>query len=313
MARQIAENIQAGQAKTARGREKRTESTQPSADQAAARAFFPRGLLQPEGSFRFSLDALLLASFLEPGKCGKVLDIGTGCGVVALGMLCRYPGIRVVGIDRETLLAEAAIHNAAQMGFSNSFDAICIDAGNQGLFAKKQQFPSKTPEIAERAVEIVSNPFPEGGRFTPLASGSFDLALANPPYREPGRGRLPHGRLRRSALFEEDGSLDAFCSCAFLALKDQGRFGLIYPSARITKLLQALERNGLAPMTALPVHTKTEAPPKLTLLASVKCVPTSSVTFESLPPLVLYQDGENGRLTEQALAFCPFLNAAGAK
>ena len=61
-----------------------------------ARALFPRGLHQPQDSYRFGADALLLAAFAAeslaslPGTAPrKVAELGSGCGAALLG-LCLY-------------------------------------------------------------------------------------------------------------------------------------------------------------------------------------------------------------------------------
>ncbi|MDR2573153.1 MAG: methyltransferase [Desulfovibrio sp.] len=256
-----------------------------------ARSFFPRGLFQPEGSFRFSLDALLLASFLTPanqGIGGRLLDIGTGCGVVALGMLCRYPALNACGLDLQPELVEATRINAARLGFADRFTAVCRDVAS--------------PE-----------PLRED-------TGAFSLVLANPPYRQPRCGRLPVSRMRLTALFETEGSLLAFCRAAELAMTPDGRFGIVFPAARVEKLLSALTESGLTVIRLLPVHARIADPPMLVLAEAVKtpalqyrkaCLmpPDARNPFPELQlPLSLHNcRGAIRTLTEQVLAFCPFL------
>lgn len=87
----------------------------------AARAFFPRGMEQPEGSFRYSLDALLLASFSRAGKARTFADLGTGCGVVGLAVLLGAPGLEGFGVELDHALANAARNNAARLGLTGRF------------------------------------------------------------------------------------------------------------------------------------------------------------------------------------------------
>ena len=59
-------------------------------DARSARDVFPAGLEQPEGSFRFSADALLLAKFTAGQALPEnavLAELGTGCGVVSLAVL----------------------------------------------------------------------------------------------------------------------------------------------------------------------------------------------------------------------------------
>ena len=91
--------------------------------QARARLYFPRGLTQPQESFRFSMDALLLSSFVKTKKNSHLLDIGTGCGVIALGLLLSNPEITALGLDIDEDLIASAVKNAAMLGFENNFSA----------------------------------------------------------------------------------------------------------------------------------------------------------------------------------------------
>ena len=256
---------------------------------AEARAFFPRGLLQPQGSFRFSLDALLLASFLKPGQGGRLLDLGTGCGVVALAMLCRYPEVEAVGVDVQPELAMAARVNAERLGLGRRFTVLCRD------------LTALEPPLQ--------------------GAGTFSLVLANPPYRQRRCGRLPASPLRLTALFEQDGGLSAFCRAAEAALTPEGRFGVIFPADRRDYLFSSLTDAGLYPLRLLPVQAREKDSPMLLLVEAAKTPLlqgpmagqgsgpySNAATLRYDPPLILYHgQGELSSLTEEALAFCPFL------
>ena len=257
-----------------------------------ARAFFPRGLFQPKGSFRFSLDALLLASFLAPARQGRgerLLDLGSGCGVVALGMLCLHPGLEALGLEIQPELTEAARVNAARLGFAGRFTALCRD---------------------------VADPEPPG-----VQAETFSLVLANPPYRQRGCGRLPASRMRLTALFETEGGPAAFCRAAERAMTRDGRFGLVFPAHRLEDLLSALTGAALRPVRLLPVRARAADSAMLVLAEAVKAsLPQGLKNSGGTPgseksrpefdiPLVLHEDqGAVTVFTKQALDFCPFLS-----
>ena len=46
-------------------------------------------ILQKREGYRFSIDALLLAHFAEPRPEDRVIDLGTGCGVIPLILIFR--------------------------------------------------------------------------------------------------------------------------------------------------------------------------------------------------------------------------------
>lgn len=245
-----------------------------------ARALFPRGLSQPEGSFRFSSDALLLAAFPSLAGQERVLDLGAGCGVVGLALLCRAPGLTVTGVDCQAALVAAAARNAARLGFASRYTALCTDLG---------------------AAQDTDDAF--GGE-TPQAPGpqAFDLVTANPPYRQRHRGRLPRNRARLTALFETGTTQDDFCRAAALALRCGGRFAVIYPAAREAELTRTLARHNLTPCRVLPLAPKRSRAPELLLMESVKA-PAAVCVREN--PLTLHD--EDGAFSDEALAFCPLL------
>jgi tRNA1(Val) A37 N6-methylase TrmN6 len=259
-----------------------------------ARDFFPRGLTQPPGSFRFSIDALLLGSFLQLDKQVisdplTLLDIGTGCGVVALAMLRRFPNLMVTGVELQLSLVQAARENALKLGFAERFSVRHLDIS------------TAAPPVSAQNVESA------GGEKSPapvsaLCSRRFDLALANPPYRKKLQGRLPKGESRQIALAGEDATLSDFCRAAAAALKVKGRFGLIFPASRLAELILVLDKTGFSLQRLLPVHSRRDKPALLVLAEAHKGI---SPAFRLEAPLVLYEgNGPETHLTAEALAFC---------
>ena len=113
-----------------------------SASILAAREAFPAGLEQPEGSFRFSADALLLAKFTagQPlPERAALAELGTGCGVVSLAVLLEKPEWQAVGLEREAVLAEAAARNAATLGLAHAFTPLRGDVNKREDLRKMRE------------------------------------------------------------------------------------------------------------------------------------------------------------------------------
>ena len=218
-------------------KEKHQSDEAAASPEALARGYFPRGLAQPAGSFRFSADALLLAEFAasESARPLRGLDLGCGCGVVGLGVMLKMPAARFTGIDIDERLTAAARENAVRLGLAARYLALCADLNQY----------KNIPEIRP---------------------GSFDFVVANPPYRRAGSGRLSPENLRNSALFESNGELDIFISAAARALKNSGRFFCVYSAERLPELCAALAANKLTPKRIRPVHSKAGGAALLVLL-----------------------------------------------
>lgn len=238
-------------------------------------AEFPRGLMQPEGSFRFSADALLLAAFTRVKKADvHLLDMGCGCGVIALSLLLKHSRLKALGVDCQPELLGAAEFNAGRLGLGGRFTGLCADVG-------------KTE--------------------TGIAPEGFDLVVCNPPYRQRGKGRLPRSPMRERALFEGPEGVAPFCLAAAKALRPGGRFSLIYPAERRHELFSCLGAAGFSLSRFMYIHSREGEEPGLVLVEAVRGGSLGTLPTE-LPGLCLHEgEGKNTKLTEKALEFCPEL------
>jgi len=233
-----------------------------------ARERFPRGLAQPEDGYRFSIDSLLLAAFARNAGA-RVLDLGCGCGVVGLAMLLDAPGLRVTGLEADPELADCAGQNAVRLGFGETFELV---RGNVAGIRRER----------------------------PVKPESFDAVVANPPYRDVGSGRIPTGG-RLAARFEAGASLEDFIRAGAFGLKNKGRFFMVYLPERMAALFAALAACALEPKRLRFAHGTATEPAKILLVEARK---NGGPGLSVEPPLILH---ESGRMTDDALAFCPAL------
>jgi tRNA1Val (adenine37-N6)-methyltransferase len=68
---------------------------------------------QQQPGYRFSIDAVLLAYHARPRPGDRVLDLGTGCGIIPLIMAYRSPQISVYGIEVQEKLSDLARFNVS--------------------------------------------------------------------------------------------------------------------------------------------------------------------------------------------------------
>lgn len=241
-----------------------------------ARSRFPRGLIQPEGGFRFGADALLLACFAAPVPGKRVLDCGTGCGPVGLGLLLAraHADSSVRGCDSDPAMVAAATANADRLGLAGRFTALSLDLRDIRTDAR-------------------------------IAAESVDLVLANPPYRDPDSGHRAASPSRDAARFETAGGLAAFADAAAYALVNGGALALIYLAERLGHLVACLSARKLECKRLLPVCPRRDAPARQILVLARK---NGRPGLRLEAPLILYEgEGERAQLTAQALRFCPFL------
>ena len=205
---------------------------------------------QPEHGYRFSVDAVLAAHFARPAAADRVLDLGGGCGVISLILAHRNPEITVCGLEVQADLAALAADNARQNGFADRVRVIRGDV---------------------RAIGEL------------LASESFDLVVANPPYRSLGSGRLSDHDQAARARHELHGDLVDFVRAAAFAVRNRGRAVFVYPALRTATLLAVLQSHRLTPRRLQPVVAWPGA--ACARLALVEAVKNGGEGFEILGPL----------------------------
>lgn len=233
------------------------------------RDFFPRGLVQPEDGYRFSLDSLLLACFAHAGRRQTGVDLGCGCGVVALGMVLRQPDLHICGIDLNQEAIRAAEENKVNLHLIDKLTFECADVADW------------------RPTKVV------------------DFVVANPPYRPLSTGKTSRGEDRKAARFEAKSTFAGFARCAALALKTRGRFAFVHLPERLPGLLADLADNGLAPKRLRLVHGRADETAKMALVEAVKA---GAPGLKVEPPLIVHEGkGKQTQLTDQALEYCPFL------
>ncbi|MFI3272228.1 MAG: hypothetical protein R3Y11_09040 [Pseudomonadota bacterium] len=296
-----------------------------------ARAYFPRGLSQPEGTFRFSIDALLLASFARypSGKQGpnakesikqgvkqsakkekpvNMADLGTGCGVVGLAYCLLHEHVMGAGFEIEASLVEAAHSNAQSLGLEERFRVVQADMA-QLWAAKNKNAAHGAAKNEDAAHGAAKNENATHG--TMIQKASYDIVLSNPPYRLPQSGRAAATLERQQALFETSGTLQDFVGTASKLLRNLGHFNIIYGAARLPDLLIALREAKLEPKRLRMVHSYMDSPARLVLVEAMRGAKPDLIVE---PPLILYEPTNKNthpstrHYTPEALTFCPFLS-----
>ena len=99
-------------------------------------------------AMKVGTDGVLLGAWAEVDNAAtrRVLDIGTGSGLIALMLAQRLPESRIVGIDIVPEAVEAARRNAAASPFAGRIEMVCADVCHY------------QPENGELFDAIVSNP-----------------------------------------------------------------------------------------------------------------------------------------------------------
>jgi len=210
-------------------------------------------LIQPKHGYRFSIEAILLARFVHAATRDRVLELGAGCGVVSMMIAALYRPREVVAIEIQPPLAEMISRSAA----INQLKSV------RAVFADIRQ-----------------------KKITGVEPASFDLVVANPPYRATASGRENPDHGRRVARGEGATVLADFVSAARHYARTAGRVAFVFAARRSAELISAMRSKQLEPKRIRFVHPQIGAPASV-MLIEARAGGGIEVAIE--PPLILYE------------------------
>jgi tRNA1Val (adenine37-N6)-methyltransferase len=211
-------------------------------------------VLQKKGGYRFSVDAVLLSQFSKIRKNEKVVDLGTGCGILPLLLSQTTKAHSFVGVEIQRELAEVAKKNVQ---LNHLQDRV---------------------SILQKDFRDLKDTYPPG---------SFDVVLSNPPYRKYRTGKVNPAMEKAIARHEIKGTLEDLISIASYLLPPKGRCYVIFPALRTVDLLVVLRSQRLEPKRLQFVHPRLEEDAKFILSESIK---ESGVELKVMSPLILQSD-----------------------
>jgi len=180
-------------------------------------------------AMKVGTDATLLGAWAGVGE--RMLDIGTGTGVIALMMAQRLPESRVDAIDADADACRQASQNVMASPFSGRIDVI---------FRRLQDFAASHIEPIYDAV--VSNP------------PYFNHALKSPDER------------RTMARHADSLPFRDLTACAFRLLKSEGTFSVVVPAEERGRMEMETLAAGFYPSRVCAVSTTATKPPRRYLL-----------------------------------------------
>jgi tRNA1Val (adenine37-N6)-methyltransferase len=225
-------------------------------------------ITQDRTGYRFSIDAVLLAYFADPRSGDKVLDLGTGCGIIPLIMAHRVPDLAIYGVEVQTELAGLAVSNVRENRLEDRITVFCTDM--------KLLRPAVT-------------------------AGPVDLVVCNPPFRRQGSGRINPDAQRAVARHEIKANLGDIIQTSHRMLRTAGRLVLIYTAGRLTDILSRMRTDGIEPKFIRMIHSRQDTEAALTLIEGVK---GGRPDLKIAPPLILY-DKKNDYTDEVESMFRP--------
>ena len=210
-------------------------------------------IIQSEKGFRYGMDAVLLSGYasVRPGE--KVLDMGTGTGILPILLAAKTPGESFTGLEIQEKSACMARRSVAYNGLQ---DRIRIVTG----------------DIKEAAAVF--------------GPASFDVVVSNPPYMTGNHGLLNAEQSRAIARHEVLCTLEDLVRETARVLTSRGRFYLVHRPFRLAEIISVLKAYHLEPKRMRLVYPYVDKEPNMVLLEACR---GGNPRIQVEKPLIVYE------------------------
>lgn len=227
--------------------------------------FRDKEIIQRNDYQNFTLDSVLLGDFVKINrKIKKILDIGTGCGILPI-ILYEKSKSNIIGIEIQEVMSYIAKRNVENNNLSDRIEIINNDIKEYKNIFKKDEFDS-----------IVTNP--------PYFEFKGDIEQVN---------NLEQIAKARHNI---DIKLSEIIEISSYLLKNRGYFSIVFRSERLVEILTLMKEYELIPKRIKNVYTKRNENAKICLIEGIKGV-KDGLKIES--PIYIYDEyDENNKRSE---------------
>ena len=221
-------------------------------------------IIQNKDGFCFGIDAVLLSDFAkEIPTNSKILDLGTGTGILGILLCAKTKLSKIYGIDIQKDVCDMASRSIKLNNLENRFEII-----NKNIKDLKDIF--------------------EGI--------SFDAIVSNPPYKKDNSGIKNESKTKLISRHEITASLEDFINISSKLLKNNGSIYMVHRPERLSDLFFLLKKYNLEPKKLRIVQSYFDSKPKLILVKATKNA-KSFLNVEQ--PLIIYN--KDGSYTDEIL------------
>ena len=217
-------------------------------------------IIQNKKWFCFGMDAVLLTNYCDIKNNSKVVDLGTGTGIIPILLSGKRNYTKAYGIEIQPEVAEMAKRSVELNNLQDKIEILNIDLKN-------------TLEY--------------------LDTNSFDAVISNPPYKLNNSGIINPEDKKAISRHEIRCTLEDVISTASQLLKQYGRFYMVHRPDRLADIICLLRKYRLEPKQMRFVHPRAAEKPNMILIRASK---NGNPELKFDPPLYIYN--EEGNYTE---------------
>ena len=193
-------------------------------------------IIQSPDKFCFGMDAVLLSGFAYAKKGHRVIDLGTGTGILPLLLWAKTEGEHFTGLEIQEESADMARRSVVGNNIAN--------------------------------IEIVDGDIKSADKL--FKRQSFDVVTSNPPYMINEHGITNPEAPKQIARHEILCTLEDVVKAAAYLLKSNGKFFMVHRPFRLPEVFENLRKYRLEPKRMRLVYPQIDKEPNMVLVEAVK-------------------------------------------
>lgn len=218
-------------------------------------------IIQNPKRFCFGMDAVLLSGFANVKSKERVLDLGTGTGIIPILLEAKTKGEHFTGLEIQPESADMARRS--------------VELNH-----------------LELKIDIVTGDIKDASRY--FGASSFDVITTNPPYMIGNHGLQNLQDAKTIARHEILCTLEDILRESAKILRPKGRFYMVHRPFRLSEILCLMTKYGIEPKRMKLVHPFIDREPNMVLIEGLRNG-KPRLTVEK--PLIVYQS--DGKYTNE--------------
>lgn len=210
-------------------------------------------IIQHPGRFCFGMDAVLLSGFAVAKEGDRVLDLGTGTGIIPILMAAKSKASHLTGLE----IQEESADMARRSVLLNHL---------------------------ESKIDIVQGDIKEADRI--FKAASFDVVTCNPPYMIGKHGIANPEEPKAIARHEICCTLEDVVRETARLLRPGGNFFMVHRPFRLAEILVLLTKYKLEPKRMQLVHPYVDREPNMVLIEANR---GGKPRMKVEKPLIIYE------------------------
>lgn len=221
-------------------------------------------IIQNPKGFCFGIDSVLLANFAKDIKRGsKVVDLGTGTGILGILLCAKTELSTVLGVEVQEEVADMARRSIILNNLEKRFTILNTD-------------------IKRLKTKVKLN--------------NYDVIITNPPYKKVNTGKINESEKKFISKHETTADLSDFTKTSYSLLKDNGILYMVHRAERLVDIMYELRVNKIEPKLIRFVYSNEIEESKLVLIKAVK---NAKPFLKIEKPLYIYD--KKGNYTDEIL------------